>query len=407
MFQHALPSGRRTAALALAGLALASAASAQKIGFTAVLNGAQEVPPNPSNGKGTAVLVFDLDANTITYDLTVDGLSSAETAAHIHGFAPPGVNAGVLFPLPAGKTKSGVLNYAEADEGNYLASLSYINIHTSSSPGGEIRGQVVRSTSDALLGAKLSGAQEVPPVATACTGTAFMQLNRATNTIDFSMTFADLSSSQTAAHIHGFAPAGSNAGIQFNIGTGSHTNGSFVFPLEAQEAQYLAGLSYFNAHSSNFPGGEVRGQALVVASDPTTYCVGKPNSLGCVPSIGSTGNPSFSGPDNFFVGCSNVLNNKPGLMFWSNVGPNNVPFFGATLCVAPPLRRTPVQGSGGNMPPDDCSGVYTFNFTKAYAISEGLTAGTLAYCQYWARDPSHPDGTTVSISNALAFTFEP
>jgi hypothetical protein len=53
---------------------------------------------------------------------------------------------------------------------------------------------------------------------------------------------------------------------------------------------------------------------------PVTYCTAKVNSLGCTPSIGFTGIPSASVPLGFTVSASNVINNKPGLLIYTNGG---------------------------------------------------------------------------------------
>ena len=111
--------------------------------YGASLDGSQEVPPNGSAGTGTATFTIDDVANTVTYTIMYSGLSAPETAAHIHGMAPPGANAGVLHSLPAGQPKNGVWNYLEAQEAGILSGLTYVNIHTSAFPGGEIRGQIV------------------------------------------------------------------------------------------------------------------------------------------------------------------------------------------------------------------------------------------------------------------------
>ena len=94
--------------------------------------------------------------------------------------------------------------------------------------------------------------------------------------------------------------------------------------------------------------------------DPTTYCTAKTNSLGCVPAIAAVGIPSATSTP-FDITAANVLNNKNGLLFYGYNGPTNTPFLGGTLCVAPPLRRTTVQNSGGNPPPNDCSGSYVLD----------------------------------------------
>lgn len=115
------------------------------LSYQATLSGAQEVPPNGSPATGSATITIDDVLNTLTYNITFSGLLGAETGAHIHGFAPAGVNAGAIHPLPAGSPKIGVWNYAQADEADIIAGLTYINIHSTLYAGGEIRGQILPS----------------------------------------------------------------------------------------------------------------------------------------------------------------------------------------------------------------------------------------------------------------------
>lgn len=103
-------------------------------------SGFQVVPPNGSTATGNGVVVVDIDANTLTFDLTHN--VTGETAAHIHGYAGRGANAGVLFTLPTGPDKVGTWNYPENAESNILSGLTYMNIHSATFPGGEIRAQV-------------------------------------------------------------------------------------------------------------------------------------------------------------------------------------------------------------------------------------------------------------------------
>jgi hypothetical protein len=116
--------------------------------YEAILEGAQVVPPTSSPGTGSGTFAIDDVANTVSYVIEYSGLMGNETAAHIHGMAPPGVNAGVVHPLPLGTPKVGVWNYSEAQEADILAGLTYVNIHTTAFPGGEIRGQIVAAASD-------------------------------------------------------------------------------------------------------------------------------------------------------------------------------------------------------------------------------------------------------------------
>lgn len=136
---------------------------------------------------------------------------------------------------------------------------------------------------------------------------------------------------------------------------------------------------------------------------PQPYCIGKVNSQGCMPAIGWSGAATLGGPDNFHITASNVLNNKAGLLFYG-FQPIASPFQGGTICVKSPVRRTPIQlSSGGNPPPDDCSGTYDFHFTHAFMIARGLSAGDSAYAQYWMRDPA--SASTTGLTNALYFTI--
>ena len=151
------------------------------------------------------------------------------------------------------------------------------------------------------------------------------------------------------------------------------------------------------------------GQVLVwkACTPPHTYCTAKINSLGCAPHADFTGTPSASGADDFVVLGRNVINNSNGMMIWSRA-PNSTPFAGGTLCILPPIHRTHVNNAGGSSgPPHDCTGVLSFSFTHAYAAAQNVMIGDRICCQFWARDVFAPDGTGVSLSDGLEFTWCP
>ena len=127
----------------LAGLTLVAATSVQAASYTAVvtLQGSQEVPPSGSSAVGNANICIDTDANTVTYNMTHNVAN--QTAAHFHGFVGPGTNAGVVFGVGVGAQVKGTWNYLESQEANILAGLTYLNVHSSAFPNGEIRGQVL------------------------------------------------------------------------------------------------------------------------------------------------------------------------------------------------------------------------------------------------------------------------
>src|SRR5213080_3158838 len=79
----------------------APAAHAIPMTFGGVLSGANEVPVVATPGAGTAVVVLDPTAQTIQIIAAFFGLTTPDTAAHIHCCAPLGTNAGVATTLPA------------------------------------------------------------------------------------------------------------------------------------------------------------------------------------------------------------------------------------------------------------------------------------------------------------------
>jgi len=117
------------------------------------------------------------------------------------------------------------------------------------------------------------------------------------------------------------------------------------------------------------------------------YCTPKLNSLGCSPTIFTTGTPSLSGSGQAFrIWAGGVLNQKVGLMLWSR-SPASTPLGGGTLCVGAPITRTAAQSSGGSsLPAMECDGFYSFQFSPAMMSQAGLLVGDDVYSQYWSRD---------------------
>ena len=97
-------------------------------------------------------------------------------------------------------------------------------------------------------------------------------------------------------------------------------------------------------------------------------------------------------------------------MLWSTL-PAAIPLGGGTLCLQPPVIRTPGQLSGGSpAPANDCSGQYSFLLGHAYIQSYFLAAGQTIRAQYWSRDPwSGPPATptNVGLTDGLSFTLVP
>jgi CHRD domain len=127
-----------------AAVAFAGPAFADKM--KATLDGKSEVPPNNSAGKGTADLDYDAATKKLSWKLTYSGLSGPVTAAHFHGPAAPGANAGVAVAIPNATSSpvDGSATLTDAQAADLVAGKYYINVHTAANPGGEIRGQVTK-----------------------------------------------------------------------------------------------------------------------------------------------------------------------------------------------------------------------------------------------------------------------
>jgi len=126
-----------------------------------------------------------------------------------------------------------------------------------------------------------TGDNEVPPNGSQAQAQANLKLSDDGTSLSFKLNVANIEN-VTQAHIH-MAPAGSNGGIvawlypsgpplqlipgrsSGTLGEGTITAGDLTGPLAGQPLSALvaaidAGNAYVNVHTSQFPGGEVRGQ---------------------------------------------------------------------------------------------------------------------------------------------------
>lgn len=113
-------------------------------------SGSQEAPANNSTGTGTFVGTYNDATDSLIYTITFSGLSSNVTAAHFHGFVPPGIAGPVLFAPGNPSFPTGVMSgtfvdsvkLTQGQEDSLKMGLIYFNIHTSNFPGGELRAQL-------------------------------------------------------------------------------------------------------------------------------------------------------------------------------------------------------------------------------------------------------------------------
>lgn len=122
-------------------------------------------------------------------------------------------------------------------------------------------GQLRPSQRVDIYEATLTGAEEVPAVATPARGMAEVHLDTMRNLVTWKVTFSGLSGAPTGAHIHGPAAAGQNAPVvvPFTGPLGLDIRGQASLTPQ-QVADLAAGRWYVNIHSAAHPAGEIRGQ---------------------------------------------------------------------------------------------------------------------------------------------------
>ncbi|HSR18038.1 MAG TPA: CHRD domain-containing protein [Ignavibacteriaceae bacterium] len=174
------------------------------IGFTAALDGSQEAPnPVTTNATGTGWAVLRDDGSEIEYSVTIAGLSSNLTMAHFH-YGAAGVGGPVVQPITfTDSTSTGSwTGFADSIISSILLDELYFNVHSTNHGPGEIRGQLIHQ-GEIMFNAKLEGTNETPnPVTTDANGTAWAVLSGDKSTLYYNVTYAQLDSPFTMAHLH-------------------------------------------------------------------------------------------------------------------------------------------------------------------------------------------------------------
>jgi hypothetical protein len=250
--------------------------------LSGVLSGDEEVPPVTSSASGQAQIVLAPDAQSLRVLVASDLTDAETTQARLH-IGQPGENGPVAFFLTESSFGSPLL--VTLTPGDFFASPqaptyddfldelgagnTYVNVLSTAHPAGELRGQV---QAPVTLQATLTGAQEVPMVATTATGRGQVVINADRTRMRFALA-TDLAAAQiTQAHIH-VAPAGVNGGIAFFLADsgftsprlGTLTEADFLAPPEAPTfadfvTALLSGGTYMNIHTMLHMDGEIRGQ---------------------------------------------------------------------------------------------------------------------------------------------------
>jgi hypothetical protein len=143
MFSQSSTKCKRFISVALLTLAgCANIAYADVVALRGTLSAASNAV---SGGTGTVEATLNTETNELKWNVVYSGLSGPAGAAHFHGPAEPGQNAGVVLGFK-GSVESPITGGATitpAQANDLLNGKWYVNIHTKAYPGGEIRAQVM------------------------------------------------------------------------------------------------------------------------------------------------------------------------------------------------------------------------------------------------------------------------
>jgi hypothetical protein len=252
--------------------------------FFASLAGGNESNPIRSDATGQLILEFQRN-RAVTASGSFNNLEgelaiNIAGGVHIHG-GLNGENGPVLQPIASEASPDMHSGVFDPKQNVYTWSMGlvdtlydlglYVNVHSSFSASGEIRGQLLPAA-NAHMNAVLRPMNEVQPIATSAHGSASAILSGSVLRVTGS--FADLAGDFAAnvgggSHVHS-ARAGFNGGVSVPLRTrvaGDLKSGIFradtAYMLTSEQIQNLLnGAMYVNVHTTMHLGGELRGQLL-------------------------------------------------------------------------------------------------------------------------------------------------
>lgn len=269
---------RLTAIACAAGIAVVVAGgavartTADQVTLRALMRSSEEVPPTTgdvANARGTFTASATKSATgaTLNWTLTFSNLSGNAIAAHIHT-GPRGQAGPPTVPLcgPCTSGATGTTDITAAFLTTMQSGGTYVNVHTPTNPGGEIRNQL---GAIATVRPALNSRQEVPKPKGAARATGRFTLTAvktgSSAVLTWRLTFSKLTGRAVAAHIH-LGRRGVAGAVAITLcgpcrsgasGKANDVTGSALAALEA-------GRAYVNVHTPRNGGGEIRGQISAI-----------------------------------------------------------------------------------------------------------------------------------------------
>jgi len=239
-----------------------------KIAFDALLNGAQQTPAVTTNAMGLASFKLNTAMDSLWYDVTLTGLSSTASGAHLHN-AAAGVSGAVVLDMTSDINGNRIMGMATGAAvtpllSNMLKGNLYLNVHNTANPNGEIRGQVYRLLREGYT-ATIDGMQSMPMVTTNAHGTLVASVDRNQTDLHYMVVVDGITAN--GIHFHKGA-MGQGGAVLFDITPTFANNGAFGYWKSTDASPFTTANSlsfrndsvYVNLHTVANPNGEIRGQ---------------------------------------------------------------------------------------------------------------------------------------------------
>ncbi len=170
--------------------------------LSALLDGIQETPPVTTPAYGYTSFRLSKSLNRMTIDGVFGGLTDTITGIHLHTGAI-GVSGPIVEDLMSGLTANTL--HIDVNPIAYLSDLIngniYINVHTTTNPNGEIRGQVI-FTPMLTFYFIMSGVEETPPNAAPGVAIGNVWISPGMDSLFYYIAADTLTSIPTGAQLH-------------------------------------------------------------------------------------------------------------------------------------------------------------------------------------------------------------
>ncbi|WP_235296260.1 CHRD domain-containing protein [Portibacter marinus] len=233
------------------------------LSFDVALSGDNEVPSVSSASTGIMTFSLDLEANILSYTGFFKSTSSAVTGAHIH-LGGANENGPVVINLSNdidGQFITGSTNkLTSALLDAMLTGGSYVNIHTEDYPSGELRGQITRLLREGYV-THIDSTQSISGTSSTATGVSMISIDRNQTNGHFMAVVNGIADDFQAAHFHDGGP-GETGDVIFDIGPFViDASGAYGYWENMGDAavKFRTSGVYINFHTTEFPGGAVRG----------------------------------------------------------------------------------------------------------------------------------------------------